>query len=408
MLTLSLLLAGSVTLGHAVVTLTEWKFHTGDDAAWADPHFNDAAWEAVDLTPSSPDAHDGDVGLTGWVNDWGARGHAGYTGFAWYRTRVVLTTPPTDALAVLGPLQVDDAYQLFIDGRLAGGAGDFSTTPPTVYNTKPRLFALSPVSDTVVIAIRVWARPRALIGDPSGGGIRIAPELGQAAAVRAQYDLQWLEKFNGYIVDCVEGLGFIPVAIVVLILMQFDTADRGYWWLIVALLLIGARRENQAVFFWLPFESRPMFDIVTVTLLIPLMTGAWVMAWRAWFGVRRPAWIPAAVGVLTALLMIAQYAHAATLAQVVRLALATLLIAITGMGVRRQGREAWLAVPAVGLVAMSLFPTEISLLRIPGIWFPFGVGVSRTEYAIAALLIAMPALLVHRLLAFAPHHIRNR
>ena len=303
---------------------------------------------------------------------------------------------------------MDDAYELFIDGRLAGGAGDFSTTPPTMYNTKPHLFALSRVSDTVVIAIRAWARPRALIGDPSGGGIRIAPELGQAAAVRAQYDLQWLEKFNGYVVDCVEGLAFIPVAIVVLILMQFDTAHRGYGWLIVALLLIGARRENQAVFFWLPYESRPVFDIVTVTLLIPLMTGAWVAAWREWFGVRRPAWIPAAIGVLTALLMIAQYAHAATLAQIVRLVLAALLIAITVIGVRQQGREAWLAVPAVVLVAMALFPTEISLLRIPGIWFPFGVGVSRTEYAIAVLLIAMPALLVHRLLAFAPHHMRNR
>src|SRR5580704_1637492 len=203
MLAVSLLLAGSVTLGHAVVTLTEWKFHTGDDAAWADPHFNDAAWEDVDLTPSSPDAHDGDDGLKGWVNGWGARGHAGYTGLAWYRARVVLTAPLTDTLAILGPLQVDDAYQLFIDGRLAGGAGDFSTTPPTMYNTKPHLFALSHVSDTVVIAIRAWARPRALIGDPSGGGIRIAPAVGQAAAVRAQYDLQWLEKFNGYIVDCV-------------------------------------------------------------------------------------------------------------------------------------------------------------------------------------------------------------
>jgi hypothetical protein len=400
-LAFSLLLAGSVALGHSVVTLTAWQFHTGDNAAWAEEHFDDSAWEAVDLSPSSPDAHDGDVGLKGWVNGWGARGHAGYAGFAWYRTRVILTAPVTDTLAVLGPLEVDDAYQLYINGHLAGGAGDFSTAPPTAYNTKPRWFALPRTSDTVFLAIRVWTRPRTLLGDPAGGGIRIAPAIGEAAAVSAQYQLQWLEKFNGYIVDAVEGLAFVPVAIMVLILMRFDHADRDYWWLIAALLLLGARRENQAVFFWLPYESRPMFDIITPTLLTPLMTGAWLMAWRAWFGVRRPSWLPTVIGVLTALMIIAQYSHAAVLGQVLRLVAVALLICITVAGVRTEGREAWFAVPVVVLIGITVFPGEVSLLHIPGIWFPFGVGVSRTEYAIAALLVAMPALLVYRLLAFA-------
>src|SRR5579862_9570576 len=112
---LSLLLVGSLAIGHSVVTLTgPWRFHTGDNAAWADPRFDDDAWEPVDLTPPSPDAHDGDVGLVGWVSGWGARGHAGYTGFAWYRLRVRIDAAVHDTLALLGPLQVDDAYQLYI------------------------------------------------------------------------------------------------------------------------------------------------------------------------------------------------------------------------------------------------------------------------------------------------------
>jgi hypothetical protein len=415
---LSLLLAGSliaqpvgqpvsITLGHSVAVLTgPWRFHTGDNAAWADPRFDDGSWETVDLTPSSPDAHDGDVGLVGWVNGWGARGHAGYTGFAWYRLRVSVAAGAGDTLALLGPLQVDDAYQLYIDGHIAGETGHFTDSPPTTYNTKPRVYALPRGSDAHVIAIRVWTRPRTLLGDPAGGGIRIAPALGLAADITGRYDRQWLEKFNGYIVDCVEGLAFIPIAIMVLVLMRFDTTGRGYWWLIAALLLIGARRENQAIFFWLPYESRPMFDIVTGVLCIPLMTGAWLMAWRAWFDVQRPLWLPPAIGVLTLLLMLAQYTHAATLAEIARLACVAVLLFITVAGVRQRGREGWLAVPVVLLIALALFPTEVTLLHVPGIWFPFGVGVSRTEYAIGVFLLAMPALFAHRLLAFAPRRVR--
>jgi hypothetical protein len=401
MLALSLILAG-------VTTLTgPWRFHTGDNAAWADPRFDDGPWETVDLTPPAPGAHDSDVGLVGWVTGWGARGHAHYTGYAWYRLRAIVSASEHDTLALLGPLQVDDAYQLYIDGHLAGATGDWTRTPPVIYNTKPRVFALPHASDTVLIAIRVWAGPRALAGDPSAGGIRIAPALGQAADIMARYRVQWLEKFNGYIVDAVEGLAFIPLAIMVLILMRFDR-DRRYLWLIAALLLIGARRANQAFFFWLPYESRPMFEILIAILIIPLMTGAWLMAWRDWFDVRRPAWLPPAIGALVALMMVAQHWHIASLALTLRLVMAALLIYITVAGVRHQGREGWLAVPAVLLIAMSLFPGELSLLHIPGIWFPFGVGVSRTEYAIAVFLAYMPALLVHRLLAFAPPTVRLR
>jgi hypothetical protein len=44
-----------------------------------------------------------------------------------------------------------------------------------------------------------------------------------------------------------------------------------------------------------------------------------------------------------------------------------------------------------------LFPQDISALHVKGIWFPFGVGVSRTEYALAALNIPLFALLLRRL-----------
>jgi hypothetical protein len=67
-----------VTLGQAVVALNgPWKFHTGDNPLWAEPNFDDSAWETVDLTPP-PGAHDSDVGLTDYVPGWQARAHCDY------------------------------------------------------------------------------------------------------------------------------------------------------------------------------------------------------------------------------------------------------------------------------------------------------------------------------------------
>ena len=41
-----------IALGNATVELTgPWRFHTGDDPAWAQPEFVDSAWSTMDLTP---------------------------------------------------------------------------------------------------------------------------------------------------------------------------------------------------------------------------------------------------------------------------------------------------------------------------------------------------------------------
>src|ERR1700733_2528323 len=65
-----------VKLGESSVELAgPWKFHIGDDPAWAETDFNDSNWEDVDLTR----------GGNGLALGWTARGHAGHSGYAWYR-----------------------------------------------------------------------------------------------------------------------------------------------------------------------------------------------------------------------------------------------------------------------------------------------------------------------------------
>jgi hypothetical protein len=49
----------------------DWRFHLGDDKAWADPALDDSNWEPIRVD-----------------EPWGQQDHPSYTGFAWYRQRL--------------------------------------------------------------------------------------------------------------------------------------------------------------------------------------------------------------------------------------------------------------------------------------------------------------------------------
>jgi hypothetical protein len=412
-----------IVIGKSVVALNgPWKFHPGDDPQWSDPNFDDSSWETVDLTAPAG-AHDSDVGLSGYVPGWTSRGHAGYWGYGWYRMRVPVTASSREALALAGPPDVDSAYQVFVNGQLAGSAGKFTGPTPMAYSMQPRMFPLprSPALTSgendlfFVIAFRVWMGPWEL-SDPEAGGIHIAPALGESDGVRAHYQVQWLETVRGYVVEVVEAVSFLLLAVMASSLLAFDRRGRAYRWLLLAMVLTALMRVNQALFFWGQFETVQEFELITPVLLIPMMLGAWTMAWRCWFRLRDTTWMPAVIGGLTPLYVSSQFLNrsrshgifshplissAGFISTGVRLLFALLMILIVYKGVRQQGREGWFAVPAVVLISVGLFAQELSALHIRGIWFPFGTGVSRTQFAYAAFLVAQFALLLRRLLLFA-------
>jgi len=415
--------AQSVTLGSGVTALNgPWKFQTGDDARWAQPDFDDSAWDDLDLTPP-PAAHDGDVGLSGYVPGWQARGHKGYFGFAWYRLRVALEASARERLALIGPPDVDSAYQLFVNGRLLGGVGDFSGATPAAYGIhKPRWFALDPATlptgnhGPVVVALRVWMGAWGG-GAAESGGIHIAPSLGTEPGAQARFEQQWFETFRGYIVDAVEALIFVLLAIMACMLVPFDRGNPAYQWLAAALLLLAAARGNQAVFFWAEIETFHGFELVTVTLLLPLCLAAWTLTWCHWLRLPQLRWMRPTVIALTGVYLAAQFLRRswfygvfppglngtlALLVMAARWLFVALLCVILWRAARRPGRERWLTLLAIVLVSIGLFAQELSTLHVPGIWFPFGTGVSRTEYAYAAFDLALFALLLRRLYGLQP------
>ena len=415
--------AVSINLGESVIALNgPWKFHTGDDPLWAAADFNDSTWETIDLTPAQG-SHDGDVGLRNYVPGWGARGHRGYAGFAWYRMSVRVNDTGDSAIYLVGPAAVDNGYQLFFNGRLVGGIGDLTRSPPSIVSIQPRRFALprawwTPNDGKLsgVIAFRV-ASLQGTSASADGGGIHIAPLIGTGTGASDYYRLEWLQTVEGYAVDAAEPFLFLALAIMALCLVPFDRKERLYPWLAATLVLLALARANQPIFFLWQFETIREFALWRLTIVDAFTFAAWTMAWSACFGLQDARWIKISTAILTVAYLVtrvlstpvlspslpAGVSHAfATALQFVRYGFVLLSAYIFYRGISRHARADWIALSAMLLGGIGVFASELSRLGVPGIWFPYGVGVSRTEYAYVAFDVALFVYLLHRLWRFSP------
>ena len=233
-----------IKLGRAVAPLYgPWKFAIGDSpvdpgtgaALWAEPEFDDSAWETVDLTPKG--AVDPISGQPGYLPGWTARGHAGRWGFGWYRIRIQVEGEPGDQVNLAGPSDVDDGYQVFDNGKYLGSFGDFSSDPPRLYYSQPMLFQLSQSGAKVknhssrVLAFRVWMHPSTLLQGDDSGGFHNAPFVGEADAVAAQYQMRWDGLRRAHMGLLIEAIVYTLLCIVAFSLALLDRSDTVYLWI---------------------------------------------------------------------------------------------------------------------------------------------------------------------------------
>ncbi|MFZ0519031.1 MAG: beta galactosidase jelly roll domain-containing protein, partial [Acidobacteriaceae bacterium] len=188
-----------ITLGNATTQLNgPWKFHTGDDMAWAQPDFDDSGWSSMDLTPP-PGSFDPILGSSGYLPGWTARGYKGYSGYAWYRLKTNVQDGQT-RLAIKLPDDVDDAYQVYVNGQPIGEFGQFTPRGVTAYVTQPQTFLLPGNfrGGPVTLAIRMWMGAFTPLVDPDAGGLHGPPVLGQASAIGGLLQLDWdvLDRSN--------------------------------------------------------------------------------------------------------------------------------------------------------------------------------------------------------------------
>jgi hypothetical protein len=425
-----------ITLGQSAVALYgPWKFTVGDSPIdprtgqplWAEPDFDDSKWETVDLTPKDA-AIDPVSGTSGYVPGWTAKGHPGYFGYAWYRIRVKVQAQPGWEISLAGPADVDDAYQFFDNGELAGHFGDFTRKQPTIYGAQPTMFPLprsgshnggtgpdttSKSESTRVLAFRMWMEPSTLVLEPDAGGMSSAPVLGEAGAVAAGYQTRWLELIRAYASIGAEALLFGLLAVVAFSLILFDRSDRVYLWMGALFLLIASYSALSVIGAWTELQSISINNLLTDGVAQPLIFAAWVMVFWVWFGMQRPSWLPRLTAGLTLLLMVstvlgeeiffglvphAVAAHFVTLTLAQQVLVFALLLWVAVEGIRKQGVEGWLLLPVVVLRGISAFTTELLLFHVRMNWFPFGVQVGLGTVANLLVAVVIALLLLRRLL----------
>lgn len=412
----SLAAQSNVVLGRASVQLTgPWKFHTGDNPLWAQPGFDDSSWSTIDLTPPLG-SYDPYMGSSGFVPGWTAHGYPGYSGFAWYRLRLNLQDPAQGGLAVKMPSDVDDAYQLYANGRFIGEFGRFSGAHVTNYVAQPRAFTLPADLDggPVTLSIRMWMDPHTALVVPAAGGLHGPPVLGETPVVLAMQRLDWDAVNRSAFSEVPEAAILLLAIAVAFSLFGLDRSERAYLWLAVnCLVILQLVVVGQVVYHttWMPAWAAVFLRDV---ILLPAEMALWIIFWASWFRfrgrarLRRTIWVLAALEAFGAALQRAPLygrllpVHAllwvAPLTLLLKLLLGAALLWVAYRGILKNRTEGLLALPAVVLIAVAQYQYELLLFHAPIIFFVFGYTIAIRQIATALSLTIITVLLLRRFL----------
>ncbi len=399
----------TIRIGQAVVALTgPWKFHVGDNPRWADPDFDDSGWEDVDLTPKG--ATDYMSGMSEFVPGWTTKRHPGYAGYAWYRLKLRIEESATP-LSLLMPLQVDDGYEIYANGREVGHFGDFTGRKPVIYYTTAEWFSLpaAALGKSTQLAIRFYMLPQTAIMQPDSGGMHGPPRIGAAGVIGAFGDLarQRFERtYFSNLPECAVYLGF---AFALLALYWLDRSERAYLWFACAYAALALQRSFilTATIPGIPGETVNLGTLLSACWMAFLMS-----AWWQWFELRQKRWLVRLVWVAVSIWMLAYLCALSPLlgsvvplswlgglhitVNIARLGIGLLFAVIVVFGIRRQGREGWLALPAALLFAVSLFTRELLRLHVRQSWAVAGLHIDIGQITTIALSAALGILIIRR------------
>lgn len=376
-------------IGPATALDGAWRFHPGDDPRWADPNLDDRNWDRLDLV-SRASNRDGDVGLPGLLAGWHAHGHPKLEGYGWYRRHV--TVPATGDFVLLGPTMVDDGYAMFWNGRPLGGIGRLDAHPKVI-GARPYLARLPTHvgGRSGVLAIRTFMQP-GFGRDAASGGLRSVPVLATASFGQKLHRAQWMRTIAGYIVEVALPFMMIILAGMALVAARAIARPSFARWLAFALVATAFLRMGNAIGSWTDLLSAPMLAVQNSVILSPLAMLGWTAAWNEWADGRdRPPVLIVALAAWVARIVGAT-AHWSTLTSIARFVYIALFVVIA-VRIGTRGRQKALALTTMSVVAIALFINELTKLGIPDIWFPFNIGVTLTQYALALATLLLPLLL---------------
>jgi hypothetical protein len=207
--------------------------------------------------------------------------------------------------------------------------------------------------------------------------------------------VQWQRTIAGYVVDAIEPIGMVALIGLVL-LCQSRSSHKGFLvFASIALALMAARRLNNAIVAWTDWQDLATYVWLASVMWVPAVA-AWTLAWNRW---RVPPWrsVDVSAMVLAAAGAVAAAMHSPSVTSASRYGSIALFVVI-GARIVHSGPIRLLALVTLAVVVSGLFGGELlDPLGVPGIWFPFGIGVSRTQYVYAIAIPLLACLIVRTL-----------
>jgi hypothetical protein len=405
-------------IGNSVVVLTgPWRFHAGDDPAWARSDFDDSDWGTMDLTPPEG-SYDPITGSGGFVPGWTSHGYPALTGYAWYRLTIHVENDDagsaSSSLALAMPLNFDDAYQVFVNGREVGDFGRLTPGHVLFYNSQPRAFALPDdvQNGMVTIAIRFWMDTSTWLTAPDVGGLHGPPLLGESNAVDAMLRLEWDAVNRTQVGNLLSSTFLFLAALLGFTLIWIDRHEPAYFWLGAACSADFVGRAAVMTGYYSMLMPMVPETVLLDVVLHPLSLGLWTIFWASWFELENLRRIARFVWILVALLTlgismlrpplygnlipVGDSSWLLPLTLVLKLLLGSLLLWVTYRGMRTRAADGWLALAPVLLSIFWAYQEELTVVHVPTIVRIFGLTITAGHIAILLMLGIISVLLMRR------------
>ena len=196
-----------------------WRFHIGDDFAWASAGFDDSEWPLVRANKS-----------------WTDQGYPAFNGYAWYRFKVELPGDDKPVALLVDPIV--NGYRVYANGEFIGAAGSADASWNPVFESDPKVYTFPPGSSgphTVVIAIRVWTY-RPIASWFGAGSVHGGNWMGDADELATRARLEINERSSYFANEYAYSVLAALVGVAILALFLYHPSDKEYLWFSVLLL----------------------------------------------------------------------------------------------------------------------------------------------------------------------------
>ena len=231
-----------------------WKHHTGDDPRWADPAFDDSAWQSVRMPEAA--AQPGN-------------------GFSWYRFRVRLpeTMPKEPRALMVGGFGNSQAYEVFWNGQRAGAMGHSNGGASHLLISIPKAIPVPGHGREAVVAVRL----RAGNGQFNNLTFRRTSWIGTEASIHERVETWRGARMRQAQPQLLISASLLLSAVLFLLLPLWRRDAPEYFWFGIWLLFGTASR-----FFAVNPDVIGLEDSLAATWIVTLASVGGAAGWVGW------------------------------------------------------------------------------------------------------------------------------